>query len=96
MTKLITIFLIFLIWLFLTSVYRQKIRKQLFGFREPLPLKTLYDDLIKDYRLEYSNFQKVFEKLGECYSIDPRLIRPDDPLKKFIDIDSWDIGLGTE
>ena len=41
-------------------------------------------------------FTKVFHALGEAYSVDPRLIRPEDSLKKLLDADSWALDAGTE
>jgi hypothetical protein len=41
-------------------------------------------------------FTRVFRALGEAYSLDPRLIRPDDSLKRLLDMDSWVLDAGTE
>lgn len=38
----------------------------------------------------------VLLELGSAYSVDPRLVRPEDSLKRFFDLDSWDLGVGTE
>lgn len=40
--------------------------------------------------------QQVFIALGAAYSIDPRVIRPQDPLKALLDMDSWSLDGGTE
>ncbi|HET7332720.1 hypothetical protein, partial [Dyella sp.] len=34
--------------------------------------------------------------VGEAFSIDPRLIKPDDTLKALSSIDSWDLGKGDD
>jgi len=41
-------------------------------------------------------FNEVWSKIGEVFSIDPRLIRPDDTLKSLSGIDSWDLGEGGD
>jgi hypothetical protein len=38
----------------------------------------------------------VFQMLGDAYGVEPRLIRPNDPLKRFLDADSWRLDVGTE
>ena len=47
-------------------------------------------------RVTVDTFVKVFDALGDAYSIDPRLIRPEDSLKKLLDADSWVLDAGTE
>ena len=41
-------------------------------------------------------FNEVWSKVGEAFSIDPRLIRPNDTLKSLSSIDSWDLGEGGD
>ena len=47
-------------------------------------------------KVALDTFTKVFHALGEAYSVDPRLIRPEDSLKKLLDADSWVLDAGTE
>jgi hypothetical protein len=41
-------------------------------------------------------FIETFTKIGEIFSIDPRLLRPDDKFKDLLVIDSWTLGAGEE
>lgn len=63
--------------------------------REPVGLAEMYQ---QGHRLEgsYEVFERVFNMVGEAYHVDPRLLRPSDKLKKLYDLDSWDLGEGTE
>lgn len=77
-------------------VYKRIIRKQFFKDRKPTSLEDIYNTYVKDHKIKYETFAEVYKLLGDSYSVDPRLIRPTDPLKKFFDIDSWDLDVGTE
>lgn len=39
---------------------------------------------------------RVLETLGDIYRVNPQLLRPNDKLKDFFDLDSWSLGIGTE
>lgn len=39
---------------------------------------------------------EVWFKVGEAFSVDPRLIEPNDTLKALSGIDSWDFGKGED
>ena len=41
-------------------------------------------------------FEKVFNIIGQAYRVDPRKLRPSDKLQVLYDLDTWDIGQGTE
>ena len=76
--------------------YRTLLRKQSFKDREPLPLEDIYRTVGDQHHIQFNTFAEVYKALGDCYSVDPRLIRPSDSLKKLFDIDSWDLGEGTQ
>jgi len=46
--------------------------------------------------LSLETVHEVWTRLGVFYSLDPRLIRPTDPLRLFNDVDSWMLWRGTE
>ena len=70
-------------------------RRLAFSHRKPMSLDDIYQTIASEYRITYDTFVNVFRALGDNYSIDPRLIRPEDSLKKLFDVDSWDLGERT-
>jgi hypothetical protein len=46
--------------------------------------------------ISYETFERVYQHLGDCYRVAPELIRPTDTIKLFTNLDSWDLGRGTE
>jgi hypothetical protein len=62
--------------------------------RTPVPLADIHRT-VQD-QISIGVFNEVWSKLGELFSIDPKLIRPDDKLKKLADIDSWELGRGED
>lgn len=62
--------------------------------RTPLPLADIHGT-VQD-QISIDTFTEVWSKFGEAFSIDPKLIRPDDKLKRFASLDSWDLGRGEE
>jgi hypothetical protein len=75
--------------------YRTLLRKQSFKGREPLTFEDIYRTVGEQHHIQFTTFAEVYKALGDCYAVDPRLIRPSDSLKKLFDIDSWDLGEGT-
>jgi hypothetical protein len=69
-------------------------RKQFASDRQPIPL----DDLVCQVSppLSPEVFREVWTTIGTAYGIDPRLIKPDDELKRLAAIDSWDLGQGGD
>lgn len=61
-----------------------------------MTFEEIYNVYIKDYKVGYETFVEVYNTLSNAYSVNPKLIRPSDSLKKFFDIDSWDLDAGTE
>lgn len=47
-------------------------------------------------RVSAEVFNEVWSKVGDAFSIDPRLVRPDDTLKSLNAIDSWNLGKGGD
>jgi hypothetical protein len=62
--------------------------------REPQSLADMHSS-IKD-QVSQEVFNEVWLKIGEAFSIDPRLIRPSDLLRSLSNIDSWDLGEGED
>lgn len=80
--------------MFLASRYL--VRRFAFKNREPRTLEDVYNSDAKTCGIRYDTFSDVYRALGACYSIDNKLVRPHDPLKKFFDVDSFDLDAGTE
>lgn len=62
--------------------------------RDPRPLSELYEQ-VKD-EVSAEAFNEVWSKIGEVFSIDPRVLRPTDTLKSLSKIDSWELGEGED
>lgn len=62
--------------------------------RSPLDLQEIHRPVASQVSLD--TLTLVFQKLGDAYGVEPRLIRPDDSLKRFLDSDSWSLDIGTE
>ncbi|WP_426398204.1 hypothetical protein ACN9M1_05885 [Ralstonia sp. R-29] len=69
-------------------------RKSFGKEREPLSLVEIY--ALVNNRVSAEVFNEVWSKVGDAFSIDPRLVRPDDTLKSLNAIDSWDLGKGGD
>lgn len=74
--------------------FRRRARKSFLKGREPKQLREIYAE-VRD-QLSVEVFNEVWSKVGEAFSIDPRLIKPDDTLKTLSSIDSWDLGKGDD
>ena len=75
-------------------VFRHLARRRAFGGRPLLPLAEIQASMCPD--LSPETVHDVWTRLGAFYSLDPRLIRPTDPLRLFNDVDSWMLWRGTE
>lgn len=62
--------------------------------REPASIEGMHSSIFEQVSLDV--FRDVFVMLGDSYSLDPRLIRPDDSLQDFVRHDSWRLDIGTE
>lgn len=69
-------------------------KRKIVAGRHPLSFEELHR--LTDSQVSIQTVSKVLTMLGESYGLDPRLIRPDDRLKSFFDLDSWTLGAGTE
>lgn len=69
-------------------------RKSLVRDRTPQPLTDLHAEVRDQVSIEV--FSEVWTKIGDTFSIDSRLIRPNDTLRTLFNIDSWDLGEGEE
>ena len=69
-------------------------RLHLVADRKPVDVGDLY--LSVSSKVDIAALRAVMRGVGESYSINPELIRPEDPLSGFIKADSWLLGAGTE
>jgi len=47
-------------------------------------------------KVSFEAFEQVLVAIGDAYSLDPRLLRPEDQLSKLLDMESWVLDTGTE
>ncbi|WP_209019043.1 hypothetical protein WCN79_21420 [Xanthomonas axonopodis pv. vasculorum] len=47
-------------------------------------------------QVSFDVLSDVWSRIGEAFSIDPKIINPDDKMKTLDDIDSWDLGKGSD
>lgn len=62
--------------------------------RTPIDFQEIHRPIADKASLDM--VKQVFHALGDAYSVDPQLIRPEDPLKNFSNADSWRLDVGTE
>lgn len=62
--------------------------------RTPIDLQEIHRTIAD--KASFDTVEQVFQALGEAYSVDPGLIRPEDPLRYFSNADSWRLDAGTE
>lgn len=62
--------------------------------RTPIDLQEIHHSIAD--RVSLDTLKLVFRMLGDAYKIEPRLIRPEDSLRRFFDSDSWRLDVGTE
>lgn len=74
--------------------FRWRSRSLLFQDREPKSLETIYAE--SGTSASFEIFSGLFSTFAEGLSVDARLLRPDDRLKDFFAIDSWEIGAGED
>lgn len=73
---------------------RQVSKKRALADRRPVPLEEIH--ALLNGALTFDILNEVWTRLGASYSIDPRLIRPNDPISLFKRIDSWALWKGTD
>ncbi len=71
-------------------------KRSILSGREPINLAEMYQRDAARISGSYEVFEKILGMIGRAYRIDPRMLRPSDKLKSLYDIDSWDLGEGTE
>lgn len=69
-------------------------KRRAVGGRTPRELIELHRSIAE--KVGFETFEQVYRAIGDAYSVDPRLIRSDDSLKKLLDMDSWVLDAGTE
>jgi hypothetical protein len=62
--------------------------------REAIELMVIHGQVADQVSFEV--LRDVLSQIGHAYSIDPRMIRPEDALERFSDTDSWMLDAGTE
>lgn len=79
---------------FLVLFFRLHERNVFLKGRKPRSLVDIYA-LVKD-QISFQVFEEVWLKIGQAYSIDPKLIRPEDKMMSLSKIDSWDLDKGAQ
>ena len=64
--------------------------------RNSISLADMYQQDMTATGASLEVFEKVLNVLGQTYDIDPGKLRSSDKLRTFYDLDSWDLGEGTE
>lgn len=77
-------------------VARWMSKRSVLSGREPIGLEEIHRQYATRLDVSYELFEQIFNTVGQAYRIDPKLLRPADELKKLYDLDSWDLGEGTE
>jgi hypothetical protein len=77
-------------------VARWMSKRSVLGGRKPIGLEEMHRQYAARADVSYELFERVFNTVGQAYRIDPELLRPSDKLKKLYDLDSWELGEGTE
>lgn len=80
---------VFVFWL-----GRHLAKRKIIAKRRPLSFEEIHK--LTNSQVSLHTLTRVFTMMGDCYRINPQLIRPEDRLKQLFDLDSWTLGLGTE
>ena len=84
-----------LVGISLVVLFRWINKRQAFKNREPQSLELTFKNEIAG-EVQFVTYEKLFNAVGEAFKVDPKLLRPADSLDKFLSLDSWDLGEGTE
>lgn len=93
-TRLLIIAGVLLLAFLLVWLGKQSAKKRLTSNRIPLSFEEIRRSSQVDISTE--SLASVFTTLGDFYRVNPQLLRPNDKLKDFSDLDSWSLGIGTE
>jgi hypothetical protein len=69
-------------------------KRKLTSNREPMGLEAIHSHVSDRVSLEV--FREVLYEIGRAYSVDPKLIRPEDSMDEFAKADSWQLDAGAE
>lgn len=69
-------------------------RRKITAGRQPLSFEEI--QRLSNAEVRIQTLTHVLTTLGKSYGLNPQLIRPNDHLQLFYDLDSWTLGLGTE
>lgn len=78
------------------AVTRWMSKRNTLSRRNSISLADMYQQDMTATGASLEVFEKVLNVLGQAYDIDPGKLRSSDKLKMFYDLDSWDLGEGTE
>lgn len=92
--RLLILALVVLVALVLIWLGRYISRQKITRGRRPRSLEEIQRSLTPEVSM--NTLSQVFDALGEAYGVNPKLIRPEDSLKQFFDLDSWSLDAGTE
>jgi hypothetical protein len=59
-------------------------------------LRHLFERDVASAGVKWDTYEAVATAMGRAYGLHPAWLQPHEPLKKVFDIDSWDLGAGTE
>ena len=59
-------------------------------------LKLLFGRDADRLGIPWNDCQAILEKIGDAFELDPRRLRPDDPLLPLQQLDSWRLGKGED
>ncbi len=74
----------------LVIIFQRLSKRSVFAGRMPTPLEEVYSP-VKD-QVSFEVFSDVWTRVGKAYSVDPRLLRPDDAFSALHKMDSWTLG----
>lgn len=61
-----------------------------------MELRHLYETYVINHDVSWATYSTVSNAIRDAFGVDPRLLRPDDPLKLLFDLDTWRLGHGSE
>jgi hypothetical protein len=93
-TRLFIIAGVSLLAFILVWLGKQSAKKRFIRNRIPLSFEEIRRSSQVDVSTE--SLARVLRTLGDLYRVNPQLLRPNDELKDFFDLDSWSLGTGTE
>ncbi|QKD85437.1 hypothetical protein [Xanthomonas axonopodis] len=91
---IILFFVVLIFGVFVILCCRAAARRRFMKGRYPRTLLDIHKE-VHD-QVSFDVLSDVWSRIGEAFSIDPKIINPDDKMKTLDDIDSWDLGKGSD